>query len=625
MLSILLLAIIFFLAYRAAPRERQEDALVHGPGQIGLAAAVALFGVDYFTSYYYASGELLGALHPYGLQDFGFMAVAVIALANFVFGALYMYSLGVFNEGGGSFAAAMRYLGPSMSLIVAVVLIQDYVLTIVVSTLSGADQLLSITNAYGIHWFWHFAIGAALAMTTWYLTIRGRGESAQVVGTLVGIFLMLTVLMAVGLFVALFRNVPPIPVQDPVQPTTVGQAIYHMLTASMKGMVALTGLEAMSNGIQFVKHEDASIVVWGKKHLPRIKRLWEFYGGKVGTGRFVQTSFLFYGGLTTLMLTSFAIRFNAYDGTLGRTLVGNLAFIGFSQVQGGTLLYWFYQVLAVLMLAAASMTAYQDLQSMAWRNVAIGEIPEIVVYRNPKGTFTRPVTAAVAAAVLVQFLVRGRTTLAVPYYGVGVFLPITAMALAMRRHSLQELKGRARTWGAAGSTLAAILGALVFVGQIAGKWEEGGWLVLISLSLLILMAHAILVSPIGYREPVQIHRIVRAKSKVEGPMGSIVEWQSLRVQEYRYRLLVAISRFWEWFGVRRPMRFERPVPAGDFEEMFQAAESGGPSPLDEYLGPGSRSPSSTEASNSRRLRRSHRGKRDSAPGPRIERPKRRGG
>ncbi len=71
----------------------------------------------------------------------------------------------------------------------------------------------------------------------------------------------------------------------------------------MKGMVALTGLEAMSNGIQFVINEDAGIVKWGKKRLPRFKRLWNFYSGKSGIGRFVQTSFLFYGGLTTFFLT----------------------------------------------------------------------------------------------------------------------------------------------------------------------------------------------------------------------------------------------------------------------------------------------------------------------------------
>ena len=66
MLSIILLAVIVFVAYRVSPREKKEDAHVHGAGQIGLLAALALFGVDYFTSYFYATGEMLSALHPYG-------------------------------------------------------------------------------------------------------------------------------------------------------------------------------------------------------------------------------------------------------------------------------------------------------------------------------------------------------------------------------------------------------------------------------------------------------------------------------------------------------------------------------------------------------------------------------
>src|SRR5512143_2666108 len=124
------------------------------------------------------------------------------------FGFLYMYSLGIFNEGGGSYTASMRYLVPTLSLVVAVTLIQDYVLTIVVSALSGADQLLSVLNAYGTNWVWHFLIGAGLAAITWYLTIRGRGESGQVVFTGLAIFLMLTGVMAAGLFIALGRGVP---------------------------------------------------------------------------------------------------------------------------------------------------------------------------------------------------------------------------------------------------------------------------------------------------------------------------------------------------------------------------------------------------------------------------------
>src|SRR5512140_2008751 len=198
MISIVLLVAIFFLAWKVSPREKAEQAHKHGAGQIALLAALALFGVDYFTSYYYAAGEMMSALHPYNLQQYGYIAVTVIALANFVFGGLYMYSLGVFNEGGGSYTASMRYLWPSLSLIVAVTLIQDYVLTIVVSALSGADQLLSILNAYNASWFWHFAIGASLAAATWFLTIRGRGESSRVVFTMLGVFIVLTVALGVG-------------------------------------------------------------------------------------------------------------------------------------------------------------------------------------------------------------------------------------------------------------------------------------------------------------------------------------------------------------------------------------------------------------------------------------------
>jgi hypothetical protein len=581
--SIALLIVVIVISLRAAPKESQEDAHIHGAGQIGVLAAIALFGVDYFTSYYYATGEMMSALHPYGLQKYGYIAVTVIAFANFVFGVLYMYSLGPFNEGGGSYTASMRYLKPTLSLIVAVTLIQDYVLTIVVSALSGGDQLLSIINAYDAHWIWHFAIGAALAAITWFLTIRGRGESSRVVFTMLGVFILLTITMAVGLVVAHMKGVTPEAAQTTAVTVTLGQAFLHMLTASMKGMVALTGLEAVSNGVQFFINEDVALVKWGKKHMPRWEKLWSFYSGKSGVGRFVQTSFLFYGGLTTLFLTYFSLRFNVFDGTLGRTLIGNLAFIGFSQIPGGVILFWAYQILAVLMLAAASMTAFQDAQATEWRDVAIGEIPEAIVYRDPRGTFTRSVTITFGLSVLIMFLVRGQTSVAVPFYGVGVFMPIMIMGLAVRKNILETFTGRTRAWGAFGASFAAALAFVVFIGQLVGKWSEGGWAVLVSFTLLAIAAHMMLLSPLGFREPKQIHRIVRDKARVQGAMASIVEWQSLKMQEYRYDLLIGITRFFELFGVRRPVRYEVPAVAGDYDHALHVDHPEAPSLLEQYL------------------------------------------
>jgi hypothetical protein len=193
------------------------------------------------------------------------------------------------------------------------------------------------------------------------------------------------------------------------------------------------------------------------------------------------------------------------------------------------------------------------------------------------------VTAGFIAAVLIQLVVRGQTTLAVPYYGVGVFMPIMVMGLAIRQHILHTQTGAMRAWGARGAEFAAAMAASVFIGQIVGKWSEGGWVVLITFSLLILTAHGLLVAPIGFRDPEAIFRIVRTKARVRGAMGSIVEWQSLKMQEYRYQILVMVSRFWELFGVRRPVRYERPVEAGDYDHAVHSDHPEAPSILLPYL------------------------------------------
>jgi len=592
MFALAVLVFAIALAIKLAPRDHHHDDAqnskshhIQTAGQIGLLGALALFGVDYFTSFFYATGEMMHVLHPMGLQAYAWIPVLVVGLVNFIFGGLYIYSLGIFNEGGGSYTASMRYLLPVVSLIVAVTLLEDYVLTVVVSALSGADQFLSIQGMFDKdivipllgtsfvikNWVAHFGIGALLATATWFITIKGRGESARTVFALLVIFVILTVLMVGGLiYAAASKSVAPAPamaIEGEAAATTaptLGEALFHLLSASMKGLVALTGLEAMSNGIQFVKDEDAGIVQWGKRRLPKYKRLWAFYSGKVGIGRLVQSSFLFYGGLTTLFAGFFAVYFNVFDGTFGRTLIGNLSFIGFSIFPSGDILFGAYQFLSVILLAMASMTAFQDTQSVAWRNAPSGMVPEGACHRDPKGTFTRSVSATFLIAVVIMFLVGGNTTHAIPFYGVGVFLPIAVMGFAVRKHILATVENaRTRRFGAVMAGTAGVISCVVFVTQLFARWEEGGWVRIITFTILFGGAHLILMSRSGKRTPEAIRYIVRERARVQGAMAQIVEWQSYRMQEYRYQMLNRWHNLLTRFGARAEPE-PIPAPAGPY-------------------------------------------------------------
>jgi hypothetical protein len=78
-------------------------------------------------------------------------------------------------------------------------------------------------------------------------------------------------------------------------------------------------------------------------------------------------------------------------------------------------------------------------------------------------------------------------------------------------------------------------------------------------------------------------------------MASIVEWQSLKMQEYRYALLIGIARFFELFGVRRPVRYEKPVVAGDYDHAVHVDHPDAPSLLEPYLNKPEQTPANSPA------------------------------
>ena len=171
----------------------------------------------YFTSYYYATGEMMSALHPYNLQQYGIPGGCRHCVCEHRLWWACTCFRWALQRGRWLLYSLDALPSPTLSLIVAVTLIEDYVLTIVVSALSAETNCSRPECLHAAPWIWHFAIGAALAAITWYLTIRGRGESARHVFALLTIFVLMTVILAVGLIMAYHRGVPAVPADSSAQ------------------------------------------------------------------------------------------------------------------------------------------------------------------------------------------------------------------------------------------------------------------------------------------------------------------------------------------------------------------------------------------------------------------------
>ena len=117
------------------------------------------------------------------------------------------------------------------------------------------------------------------------------------------------------------------------------------------------------------------------------------------------------------------------------------------------------------------MTAYEDMQSTAYRDGVQGLLPVFLVYRSPNGNFPRPTLATFVIATVVMILVNGNTRHAIPFYGIGVFAPIAFMGFSVRQHILQTRPPGYRV-AAPLTFLIASLAVVIFVSQIVGKFEE---------------------------------------------------------------------------------------------------------------------------------------------------------
>jgi amino acid transporter len=423
--------------------------------------ALPIFSSDAISSSAYATEEILRVLVIGGAAAF-LLSVEVataIAILLAVVAISYRQVCRAFPNGGGAYAVARQELSPLLGLVAAAALLIDYVMTVAVSTSSAVEQLISI--APGIN---DIRIELALLSITLITVanLRGLRESGNIFAIPTYLFVVLALsIVAIGAYRILSGQVlesPPHPEAMSLGTESIG--LFLLLKAFASGSVALTGTEAIANGVPAFKPPEAK------------------NAANTLVAMAVLLAILFIG--ITIIADAYRI-IPSEEGSGGPTVIALVAQTAFG---ASSPLYYIFQVSTALILFLAANTSYNAFPRLAALLAEDGYMPRQFAFRGDRLAFSWGIIllSAVAALLLVYF--GGVTTLLIPLYSVGVFVCFTLSQSGMVLHWLRQ-KDTGWWWRLAVNAFGALLTAVVLVVVASVKFFAGAYLVVILIPVLV--------------------------------------------------------------------------------------------------------------------------------------------
>ncbi len=373
--------------------------------------ALPIFSSDAISSSAYATEEILRVLV---LAGAGALLVSLpVAIAISVLLAVvaisYRQVCNAFPGGGGAYAVARKELRPILGLVAAAALLIDYVMTVAVSTSSAMDQLISILPGLDLV---RLEVAVAVIALITIANLRGLRESGNIFAVPTYLFVsMALVIVASGLIHIVTGTVTPLPPQSQaVAMGTETLGIVLILRAFASGSVALTGVEAIANGVPAFKPPEAK------------------NAGNTMLAMAVLLGVIFIG------VTVIA---RAYDIVPSVPLSGGptvIALVAQTAFGSGTALFYIFQVATALILFLAANTSFNAFPRLAAILAEDGYFPRQFSFRGDRLAYSWGIIllAAIAAGLYVAF--QGNTTSLIPLYSVGVFVCFTLSQSGMVVH-----------------------------------------------------------------------------------------------------------------------------------------------------------------------------------------------
>ncbi len=437
--------------------------------RLGKVTALAVFASDNLSSSAYASEEILRVLligAAVGALGFAYVVPITIALLA-VLGILlfsYRQTIKAYPQAGGAYLVTKDNFGVLPAQIAGVALLTDYILTVSVSVSAGTAALTSA--APGLY-TWRVPISLSFIAIITLGNLRGVRESGRIFAVPTYFFvLMMAVLLGVGMFKLATGGLHPVHTFA-VPKAVSGITMFIVLHAFASGGAAVTGVEAISNGVPAFKPPE-----WLNA---RTTLMW--MGGLLGT--------MFLG----LSILAAHLR-SVPDPDEKVTVIAQVGRAVFGSGVLGHALFSMLQIGTLLILVLAANTSFADFPRLASFHAGDRFLPRQLTRYGDRLVFSNGIIVLAAFAALLVVMFKASVTRLIPLYAIGVFTSFTFSQLGMaKRHTRLKEKGWKRGFvingvgGVTSGVMTVVIGAT--------KFRDGAWIILVAIPTILAVLLAI--------------------------------------------------------------------------------------------------------------------------------------
>ena len=456
--------------------------------RIGATEGIPIFGLDALSSSAYGPEAALTLLIPLGAAGVAYIlpiSFSIIILLAIVFFS-YRQTIETYPGGGGSYTVARANLGVFPGLLAAAALMIDYILVVAVGISAGVGALVSAAPSLQPHTLLLcLAILAAVTM----VNLRGVRETGVIFLVPTYLFVgTLLIAIAIGLFKTLGSGGHPAPVVrlPPAPPAVAAVSVWLLLKAFASGCTAMTGVEAVSNGVKAFREPTAE-------------------NARRTLGVIIA--------LLILMLAGIAYLVRVYGiaatdpGAPGYQSVLSMLV---AAVAGKGLFYYVTIGSILLVLALSANTAFADFPRLCKIIAHDGFLPRSFGSRGRRLVYSQGVYVLAALAAVLLILFGGVTDRLIPLFAVGAFLAFTLSQTGMVFH-WKRTGGRGARHSMLVNGLGAVATAVTVLVVLVAKFMEGAWITLLLVPGLLAVMIAVrrqyhqVAMSVGSQSPLELH------------------------------------------------------------------------------------------------------------------------